>query len=158
MPCKLRRTTAYAAYTLSAFSVFTAVTGAHAHGPSRLERGAAMEKRQTLVYSGCYSSSNGLTDQGYYQFQTQGYCQPICVNKNDAVLGLSGGSHCWCGSVLPPADSKVNESNCNTPCNGYGQDMCKTREGETITWAALTRAQAEATTTGPSTSLVSIQV
>ncbi|KAK5114732.1 hypothetical protein LTR62_002306 [Meristemomyces frigidus] len=77
-----------------------------------------------LTYVGCFSSSTGLTDQGSYMYQTPGYCQPLCVNSNNPAMGLSDGSNCWCGGELPPASSKVDDSNCNTPCNGYGQQNC----------------------------------
>lgn len=123
MPSSLAATTAYAAYALSALTLCASLTSAHAHGPSAL--GGRLGKRTpVMTYSGCYSSSTGLSDQGSYTYQTPSYCQPICVAKNQAVFGLSQGSNCWCGDELPPASSKVDDSNCNAPCNGYGQDDC----------------------------------
>ncbi|GAB7365847.1 hypothetical protein MBLNU230_g7179t1 [Neophaeotheca triangularis] len=77
-----------------------------------------------MTYKGCYSSSRGLSDQGSHIYQTSGYCQPICVDQGSAVLGLSGGSDCWCGDQLPPEDSLVDDSNCDTGCNGYRQEDC----------------------------------
>ncbi|KXL49870.1 hypothetical protein M433DRAFT_300 [Acidomyces richmondensis BFW] len=123
MPSTLGATTAYAAYTFSALAIYASVTEAHAHSPSML--GGRLDKRTpAMSYSGCYSSSTGLSDQGSYTYQTPSYCQPICIGKNQAVFGLSQGSNCWCGNELPPASSKVDDSNCNTPCNGYGLDDC----------------------------------
>ncbi|KAK0852188.1 Protein SLG1 [Friedmanniomyces endolithicus] len=58
-----------------------------------------------MTYQACYSSSAGLTDQGSFEYQTSSYCQNICVKQNQAVLGLSAGSDCWCGDTLPPASS-----------------------------------------------------
>ncbi|KAK5126381.1 hypothetical protein LTR85_010617 [Meristemomyces frigidus] len=124
MPSTLTATTAYAAHTLSILSLLAAATNAHAHSPSLLSHPAARRGLATMTYEGCYSSSSGLTDQGSYTYQTSGYCQPICVDAKQAVLATSGGSDCWCGDVLPPADSKVNDSNCDTPCNGYGSENC----------------------------------
>ncbi|KAK3111452.1 WSC domain [Teratosphaeriaceae sp. CCFEE 6253] len=77
-----------------------------------------------MTYQGCYSSAAGLTDQGSYMYQTSGYCQPICVKQDQAVLATSGGSNCWCGDTLPPSSSKVADGECGTPCNGYGQENC----------------------------------
>jgi len=123
MPPSVAATTAYAAYALSALTLCASLTSAHVHGPSAL--GGRLGKRTpVMTYSGCYSSSTGLSDQGSYTYQTPSYCQPICVAKNQAVFGLSQGSNCWCGDELPPASSKVDDSNCNAPCNGYGQDDC----------------------------------
>lgn len=117
------------------------VAHAHAHHPALLlprptplatytphleARGLA-----TMTYQGCYSASDGLTDQGAYMYQTTGYCQPICVNQNQAVLGLSAGSDCWCGDTLPPASSKVDDSKCDTPCNGFGTVMCMSTQPAT---------------------------
>lgn len=125
MPSTLQAATAYAAHTLSILSVFAAVTNAHTHHPTLLSH--LSEKRTALsamTYQGCFSSSDGLTDQGSYTYQTSGYCQPICVDKSQAVLATSGGSDCWCGDVIPPASDKVDDSNCDSPCNGYDKENC----------------------------------
>lgn len=124
MPSTLTSTFAYAAHILSILSLLAATASAHAHSPSLLSHTRVRRGLAAMTYQGCYSSSSGLTDQGSYLYQTSGYCQPICVDANQAVLALSGGSDCWCGDVLPPADSKVDDSSCNTPCDGYGSQMC----------------------------------
>ena len=74
---------------------------------------------------GCFSSSKPLKDQGSATFQTSGYCQPICADKNQAVMGLTEGSNCWCGDLLPAENTKVSDDKCDTPCNGYDQENCK---------------------------------
>lgn len=118
-------------HTLSLLSLLAVtVTGTHAHAQfhhNEARSNAALDPRDSLsamTSKGCYSSSNGLTDQGSYTYQTSGYCQPICVKQNKAVLALSGGSDCWCGDTLPPADSKVDDTKCDTSCNGYGSEDC----------------------------------
>jgi len=125
MPSTFSATTAHAATLLSLLAAFT---HAHSHDRSLLTHPAStLRSRQALnamTYQGCYSSSAGLTDQGSYMYQTSGYCQPICVKQDQAVLGLSGGSNCWCGDTVPPASSKVDDSSCNTPCNGYDKENC----------------------------------
>nr|POF15291.1 cell wall integrity and stress response component 2 [Quercus suber] len=93
--------------------------------PVRREaRHGHVHPRAALTKVGCFSSSDGLSDQGSYKYQTASWCQPICVGQNQAVLGLSGGSDCWCGDTIPPADSMVDDSNCDVPCNGYDKDNC----------------------------------
>ncbi|KAI7266000.1 hypothetical protein KC345_g8296 [Hortaea werneckii] len=128
MPSTFGVTTAYAA--LSLLTATVTCTHAHAHFHQKLTRSqpaaaAALEKRlSAMTYEGCYSSSAGLTDQGSYTYQTSGYCQEQCAPNNFAVMGLSGGSNCWCGNALPQSSNKVSDSKCSTPCNGYGQDNC----------------------------------
>lgn len=80
-----------------------------------------------MTYAGCFSSSQPLSDQGSYTYQTSGYCRPLCEDKNAAVFGLSDGSNCWCGNQLPAASSKVSDSNCDVGCNGYDKENCESR-------------------------------
>lgn len=79
---------------------------------------------KTMTPMGCFSSSESLEDQGPWTYQTRGYCQPICVGLNKPVMGLTGGSNCWCGDLLPAAENKVDESECNFPCDGFDKEMC----------------------------------
>lgn len=78
-----------------------------------------------MTYKGCFSSGDPLEDHGPATFQTAGNCQPICLGLGKAVMGLVDGSNCYCGDLLPPADTKVDNDLCNTPCNGYDKDNCK---------------------------------
>ncbi len=77
------------------------------------------------TYSGCYSSSNPLSDQGSWTYQSPGYCQQKCVAMNKPVMGTTKGLNCWCGDLLPDASSKVSDPQCNTKCQGFDKDMCK---------------------------------
>ncbi|KAB8360658.1 hypothetical protein FH972_024396 [Carpinus fangiana] len=70
---------------------------------------------------GCFSSSGDMVDQGYGQYQTSLTCQQTCAGMSKPAFALSKGSHCWCGDLLPPADSKVDSSQCNTGCNGFDE-------------------------------------
>ena len=118
-----KSTCAYAACALSILSLYVAVASAHAHHPSLLSR-PVVKRAGVMTYQGCFSSSDGLTDQGSWTYQSKLYCQPICVNASQAVLATTGGTNCFCGDVLPPADSKVDDSNCNTTCDGYSPEEC----------------------------------
>ncbi|RDW84909.1 hypothetical protein BP6252_02499 [Coleophoma cylindrospora] len=79
---------------------------------------------KSMTSKGCFSSSTGLTFNDTWTYQTSGYCQPLCVEMNKAVLATTGGSDCWCGDLLPPAASLVDDSFCNDPCDGYDTEMC----------------------------------
>lgn len=39
-------------------------------------------------------------------------------------MGLVNGEECWCGDLLPPADSKVGMGECDTDCSGYDTEKC----------------------------------
>ncbi|KZF21944.1 hypothetical protein L228DRAFT_269388 [Xylona heveae TC161] len=106
---------------LSAWSVCSVAAPADAQATASASPSLALKP---TTYKGCFSSSNPLKDQGPYTYQSVGYCQKICVGLNMAVMGLAGGSNCWCGSQLPVANSKVSDSECNAGCYGYDQQDC----------------------------------
>ena len=85
---------------------------------------------KTLTYSGCFTSSETFTDLGPWTFQTSGYCQSACVNITKPVMGLNGGTNCWCGDMLPAAVNKVDDHQCDYPCAGFDKDTCKCREDQ----------------------------
>jgi len=84
----------------------------------------AIVPMNALTYKGCFSTSTPLVDHGPYTFQSSGNCQPICYQLQMPVMGLVNGSNCFCGSLLPPADAKVDDAKCNTPCNGFNKEYC----------------------------------
>ncbi|MCJ1307743.1 hypothetical protein MMC25_001391 [Agyrium rufum] len=76
------------------------------------------------TYQGCYSSMGDLVDQGEYEYQALGWCQPLCVRQNQPVLALTTGSNCSCGALVPPLSALVDDSKCNAPCDGFQNDTC----------------------------------
>lgn len=76
------------------------------------------------IQVGCFATPEPLDNQGSYKYQSSGYCSGICTSLNQGVVGLSDGNVCWCGDELPPLESKVLDSKCNTPCQGYGLETC----------------------------------
>ena len=82
---------------------------------------------KTMKGQGCYSSSTPLKDQGTNIYQSSGACQKTCVEGSTsyAVMAMTEGSNCFCGDMLPAEDTKVDDSKCDTPCDGYDQEMCK---------------------------------
>ncbi|OXV09179.1 hypothetical protein Egran_03064 [Elaphomyces granulatus] len=79
---------------------------------------------KTMSKKGCYSSSQGFTDQGSWTYQSSGYCQQLCVGKGFPVMALWKGSDCLCGNALPPDSAQTDNNNCNAPCDGWPQDTC----------------------------------
>jgi cell wall integrity and stress response component len=77
-----------------------------------------------IVASGCYSTSVPMVYHGPFIYQSYGNCQQICYGFGNNVMGLGNGTDCWCGDELPPLSAKVDNSSCNTPCAGYGDDTC----------------------------------
>ena len=80
---------------------------------------------KTPTYVGCFSSSGSLTDMGDYTFQAMGWCQPLCVRQAKAILAFTGGTNCLCGDSLPPGSAKIDDSHCQTECQGYPQQKCR---------------------------------
>lgn len=39
-------------------------------------------------------------------------------------MAITGGSTCYCGDELPALDNQVDQTNCNSPCQGYDLDTC----------------------------------
>lgn len=75
-----------------------------------------------------------LENHGDYTFQSPGNCQLVCIELNKPVFGLSDGENCWCGDLIPPASSQVDNSTCDTNCGGDGKPGCG---GPGKLWVAL---------------------
>ena len=78
-----------------------------------------------ITNKGCFSSASGLVSQGSYDFQSSGYCQKLCANKNKPVMALKNGDECYCGDLLPPSGDSAHPSDCDSPCSGFDQDNCE---------------------------------
>lgn len=79
----------------------------------------------SLNYVGCFSDPVGLVDIGANRYQSRGLCSNRCSQIDQWVVGLTNGTHCLCGSRVPPTHYLVADGHCNTPCNGYAHDSCK---------------------------------
>ncbi|KAM9907780.1 hypothetical protein OXX79_000767 [Metschnikowia pulcherrima] len=74
---------------------------------------------------GCYAQSDIqgiLSSQGSYTYQTPSYCEGLC--EGDKVAAVMNGKFCYCGSTVPSESLKVDSSNCNVACQGYGTITC----------------------------------
>ncbi|PWY95248.1 WSC-domain-containing protein [Aspergillus sclerotioniger CBS 115572] len=78
----------------------------------------------TEEYNGCYSDSTPLQDQGTYTYQSDGYCQKLCLKNSYSVFALHNGQDCLCGNELPAASAKVSDSKCNIECAGWPSVNC----------------------------------
>ncbi|KAF2400064.1 hypothetical protein EJ06DRAFT_557130 [Trichodelitschia bisporula] len=88
-----------------------------------------------LTAVGCFSTPEPMVDHGPWTFQSSGNCQPICYQLQQPVMGLVNGTNCWCGSLIPPENTKVDNSSCNTPCAGIDTENCG---GPDLWWVYLT--------------------
>jgi cell wall integrity and stress response component len=79
---------------------------------------------RALTALGCYSTPEPMIDHGPWTFQSKGNCQPICWLLEMPVMGLVNGTNCWCGALVPPEETKVDDNLCNTPCAGIDSEMC----------------------------------
>ncbi|KAH1552395.1 hypothetical protein KXV74_006748 [Aspergillus fumigatus] len=78
-----------------------------------------------MVSQGCFSDSTPLVDQGPYTYQSNGYCQQLCMKtSNNLVFALTKGSNCLCGNQLPAKSAKTADSDCNVKCAGWPDVMC----------------------------------
>jgi len=92
-----------------------------------------------LTAVGCYSTPEPLADHGAYTFQSKGNCQPICYELQMPVMGLVNGTNCWCGPLMPPTNSLVDNSSCSTPCGGIDTEMCGGDNFWTVYLTGITR-------------------
>jgi len=85
----------------------------------------ALAQVQQGTYQGCYANSSVssivASSKGAYTYQSLGYCYGQCGTY--AAYGTTAGSTCDCFNALP-AGTKVSDSFCDIPCQGYGQDVC----------------------------------
>ncbi|EGW31638.1 uncharacterized protein SPAPADRAFT_62249 [Spathaspora passalidarum NRRL Y-27907] len=67
---------------------------------------------------GCFGSASGQ-NKGSYEYQTSSYCSKQCSNSQYIAVK---GQQCICLDSLP--SNKVSNSQCSTPCPGYGTQNC----------------------------------
>ena len=79
----------------------------------------------SLTPKGCWNNPGNLVDHGPYTFQSKGNCQPICYELEMPVMATANGTNCWCGTLLPPEGSQVDDDECNTPCDGIDTEKCE---------------------------------
>lgn len=88
-----------------------------------------------IVSIGCFKTSTPLDDHGPYKYQSEGNCQRICIGLEKDVMGLSDGTNCWCGDLIPGEDARVRNETCDTTCAGTDEYLCG---GPSLLWVDLT--------------------
>ncbi|KAI1768334.1 hypothetical protein GGR53DRAFT_439468 [Hypoxylon sp. FL1150] len=76
------------------------------------------------LYAGCYAPPTDLDYNGRAIFQSVGLCSNRCHQLSQPVVGVTNGTDCLCGSMLPSPNSSVEDSLCDSPCAGYARQMC----------------------------------
>lgn len=84
---------------------------------------------------GCFETGTPLEDHGVGYFTTPGSCQQICIGLNKNVMGLSDGTNCWCGDLIPAEEWQTDNSTCDTTCAGDKRVLCG---GPSKLWVILT--------------------
>ncbi|KAM0251076.1 hypothetical protein ACHAQJ_008358 [Trichoderma viride] len=80
--------------------------------------------------SGCYTDNSQLgrtlswsADIDSSTFTTEA-CLTACEVEGFPLAGTEFGGECWCGNVLANNTAKVDDSQCNFPCNGNSSETC----------------------------------
>ncbi|KAJ5154607.1 uncharacterized protein N7500_010046 [Penicillium coprophilum] len=85
---------------------------------------------------GCYSDVESFKNQGPYTFQSQGYCQTKCAEKDFKVAALSRGNMCYCGDEVPSDSAKIADDKCDVACSGWPDDNCGGKDTFSVIQAA----------------------
>ena len=120
----------------AALAAFSLINGIAAQQPTD-NPGQGLTGLKTPSYVGCFSSSGSLVDMGDYTFQAMGWCQPLCVRQAKSVLAFTGGTNCLCGDSVPPSSAKIDDSHCQTQCQGYPQQKCESTSSTIIRYPSL---------------------
>lgn len=122
-----------------------------------VEQPSAVAVPNELTVQGCFSSPGELKSMGVLSYNSESKCaQDTCLAQGFAVAATTAGSECYCGNEYPPQAAVANDTHCNTPCTGYGQNACQcnTRRPRFLAAMALTGSlslQVAVTSSGPST-------
>jgi cell wall integrity and stress response component len=76
---------------------------------------------------GCFSNPGDMWDMGPYTFQSNGWCQALCVRQSAPYFGLVNGTNCFCGTSEPDQKYSASSSECDTTCNGFDAQDCKSK-------------------------------
>jgi cell wall integrity and stress response component len=131
-----------------AASIFALATSVSAQ--SSVQTASATNSPKAVQTLGCYSGLDStFVNQGPWTFQSSGYCQIVCSNQFKNVMATSQGSNCYCGDHIPASNKIVDNSTCNSACNGYDQQDCG---GDTTFTVYLSGLSTDVETDGSSSS------
>ena len=98
---------------------------------------------------GCFpedSVSGSLEKSDEYIYQSNGHCKQQCSGSKYAAL--IDGSTCYCGDTYIDKSESVDDSNCDTSCQGYTYEKC----GGSNYFLILADSSVEVSTSSSSTS------
>lgn len=127
---KMRTSTIVSAVLAAAYPVFvnaaTTTESAATATSSGVEEASAAPTLGAQVVQGCFSSYGDLIFNSTPTFNSKSACAfDICYALKYAVAATSAGNECYCGSEYPPEEDLTKDTNCNTPCPGYGLQACQ---------------------------------
>ncbi|KAF4334703.1 cell wall integrity and stress response component 1 [Fusarium beomiforme] len=99
-----------------------AVAAASFVGAQKLQKPAQTPVLNQQTRQGCFKSVGNMTESFSGTDTSSGYCFGLCKKKYN-TFALQG-SKCYCGMLYPPEDDLVDDSKCNWPCPGYGDEAC----------------------------------
>ncbi|KAL2752055.1 hypothetical protein ACRALDRAFT_2089701, partial [Sodiomyces alcalophilus JCM 7366] len=80
-------------------------------------------QRNVVTSAGCYKSQGDWDKGSEIQYLSMGSCSDKC-RAEEALVCATGNGLCFCGDTMPPEDDLVDDSNCNHPCDGFGEEAC----------------------------------
>ncbi|KAI1812217.1 hypothetical protein GGS20DRAFT_587760 [Poronia punctata] len=85
----------------------------------------------TDTVAGCYDSLADMEQVASWKYNTQGWCSEKC-RKKDKPVGATYSRTCYCGDKLPNLKNLLNDSKCNEPCPGFGDQACGGLDAYTV--------------------------
>ena len=90
-----------------------------AHSTGEIARRALPDGWSSL---GCYTDGEARTLTGYfyedYDKMTATKCAAACVSRGFSFAGTEYYGQCYCGNAIASTGTRVDKSECNTPCAG----------------------------------------
>lgn len=68
----------------------------------------------------CSSQNTGVGDPTYWQYQSNGWCHDLCVDKY--AFAIIQEFNCWCSDYAPGVTASA--TSCNAICPGFGSERC----------------------------------
>ena len=82
---------------------------------------------------GCYKNLNNYVFNQTFIYNTDGSCQKRCAPAGYNAMATTKGTDCWCGNSIPSDADKIEDTFCNVPCAGFGDNNCEYLDCVTLT-------------------------
>lgn len=75
----------------------------------------------------CYSElGSSMRPHDTFSYQSPGHCMEKCRDEGFNYAAIQN-LKCYCGAGKPSDDKKVSSDECDAPCAGWPNDICKYR-------------------------------